>query len=118
MHSTYQQQTFQYDPCRVTLFKHGDRKHVKMSYPVHPGIFSEIETGTFTYHFNLNNEIIRIIGKGSHWPHPHEWLKRTNGNQWVYYSTGGYTGVFETTGEYYLIFGCSRHILKFCSLRP
>ena len=24
------------------------------------------------------------------------------GNDWVYYSTGGYTGVFEATGEYYL----------------
>jgi len=24
------------------------------------------------------------------------------GNDWIYYSTGGYTGVFEATGEYYL----------------
>jgi radical SAM superfamily enzyme YgiQ (UPF0313 family) len=29
-------------------------------------------------------------------------LKRTAGNDWNYYSTGGYTGVFEATGEYYL----------------
>lgn len=33
---------------------------------------------------------------------PHEWLKRTKGNDWVYYSTGGYAGVFEAIGEYYL----------------
>jgi len=36
------------------------------------------------------------------WTHPHEWLKRRCSNDWVYYSTGGYTGVFEATGEYYL----------------
>lgn len=73
-----------------------------MSFPVHCGIFSELEMEHFTFHFNLNNEIIRTQRKGNSWAHPHEWLKRTMGNNWVYYSTGGYTGVFEATGEYYL----------------
>ena len=36
------------------------------------------------------------------WPDPQEWLKRTVGNDWIYYSTGGYAGVFEAIGEYYL----------------
>lgn len=73
-----------------------------MSFPVHCGVFSELETDLFVFHFNLNNEIIRAKRKGDCWRHPHEWLKRTVGNDWVYYSTGGYTGVFEATGEYYL----------------
>ena len=82
--------------------KQGDTRYTKTSYPVRFGQYLEIETDLATFHFNLNREIIRIIGKGVHWPHPQEWLKRTAGNDWIYYSTGGYTGVFETTGEYYL----------------
>lgn len=53
-------------------------------------------------HFNLNHQLIRLIGTQRDWPHPQEWLKRTIGNDWIYYSTGGYAGVFETTGEFYL----------------
>ena len=49
-------------------------------------------------HFDLNHQPIRLIGKQKSWPHPQEWLKRTIGDDWLYYSTGGYTGVFETTG--------------------
>ena len=73
-----------------------------MSFPVHCGVYSELEMDPFIFHFNLNNEIIRAKRKNGSWSHPHEWLKRTMGNDWVYYSTGGYTGVFEATGEYYL----------------
>ncbi len=98
----YPEQHFLLDNFSATLFKRGDKSYTKASYPVRTGIYSEIETDDYTYHFNLNSEIIRIIGRTADWPHPHEWLKRTTGNDWVYYSTGGYTGVFETTGEYYL----------------
>ncbi|MBW1635586.1 MAG: radical SAM domain-containing protein [Deltaproteobacteria bacterium] len=73
-----------------------------MSFPIHCGHFTEIETDSIILHFNLNGEIIRARGKGMEWTHPHEWLKRRCSNDWVYYSTGGYTGVFEATGEYYL----------------
>lgn len=94
--------TFVSDNARITLQKQGSSKYTKMSYPVFTGIFTEVETKQHLLHFNLNNEIIRARGKGSNWPHPHEWLKRNMGNDWIYYSTGGYTGVFEATGEYYL----------------
>jgi hypothetical protein len=98
----YPEHRYQFNNCRLQLFTHGEIRYTKASYPVRTGIYSELETTDFTYHFNLNAEIIRIIGKTADWPHPHEWLKRTAGNDWIYYSTGGYTGVFETTGEYYL----------------
>ena len=87
---------------RITLFKKGATAYSKMSFPIHCGIYSEIETKDYVFQFNLNSEIFRAKGKGRDWAHPHEWLKRTSGNDWVYYSTGGYTGVFEATGEYYL----------------
>ncbi len=73
-----------------------------MSFPVHCGVFTEIVSKEAVFHFNLCGEIIRAKGKGDEWGHPHEWLKRTKGNDWIYYSTGGYAGVFEATGEYYL----------------
>ena len=87
---------------RITLLKKGSTAYSKMSFPIHCGIYNEIETKDFIFQFNLNGEIFRAKSKGREWAHPHEWLKRTPGNDWVYYSTGGYTGVFEATGEYYL----------------
>ncbi len=87
---------------RITLLKNGHTAYSKMSFPIHCGIYNEIETKEFIFQFNLNGEIFRAKSKGREWAHPHEWLKRTPGNDWVYYSTGGYTGVFEATGEYYL----------------
>jgi hypothetical protein len=90
------------DNLKITLNKKGCAEYAKMSFPTHCGIYNEIETKDFIFQFNLNDEILRAKGKGRDWAHPHEWLKRTQGNDWVYYSTGGYTGVFEATGEYYL----------------
>jgi radical SAM superfamily enzyme YgiQ (UPF0313 family) len=94
--------TFASDCLKITLEKLGSTAYTKMSYPVHCGIYNEIETKDFVFHFNLNREILRARGKGREWAHPHEWLKRSQGDDWIYYSTGGYTGVFEATGEYYL----------------
>lgn len=94
--------TFVADNLRITLHKEGSRRYNRMSYPIHSGLFTEVETRDFLLHFNLNDEIVRAKGKGREWPHPHEWLKRNMGNDWIYYSTGGYTGVYEATGEYYL----------------
>lgn len=90
------------DKLKITLGKTGSSIYTKMSFPVHCGLYNEIETHDFIFQFNLNGEIFRAKGKGRDWAHPHEWLKRTQGNDWIYYSTGGYTGVFEATGEYYL----------------
>ena len=88
--------------CRIELFRRGLRGYEKASYPTRSGVYHSIETAQGSMHFNLNHEIIRLTGKGRDWPHPQEWLKRTIGNDWIYYSTGGYTGVYETTGEFYL----------------
>ncbi len=93
---------FTSNTCRITLHKKGNSDYAKLSYPTHCGVFTEITTDSFVLHFNLSGEILRAKGKGEEWGHPHEWLKRTKGNDWVYYSTGGYAGVFEAIGEYYL----------------
>lgn len=86
----------------ICLDMAGSSVYTKISYPVRYGIFNEIRTPDHLLHFNLNNEIIRAVGRTRQWIHPNEWLKRTPGNDWIYYSNGGYTGVFEAVGEYYL----------------
>ncbi len=95
-------EVFRRKDIRITLDKLGADQYAKVSYPQRYGVFSEIETTDAILRFNLNHEIVHLRGKGREWPHPQEWLKRTMGNDWIYYSTGGYTGVFEATGEYYL----------------
>ena len=73
-----------------------------MSYPLRYGCFAEVRTPEYIYQFNLNGEIKFIAGLGKDWPDPSEWLKRSVANDWVYYSTGGYSGVYEAFGEYYV----------------
>jgi hypothetical protein len=86
----------------IELFRRGLNRYQKTSYPARSGIYHSIETAEARMDFNLNHEIIRLAGRDRNWPHPQEWLKRTLANDWIYYSTGGYTGVYETTGEFYL----------------
>lgn len=87
---------------RITLNRRGADEYTKISFPLKYGIYSEIETSDAILQFNLNHEIIRAKGRDRKWIQPSEWLKRSMGNDWIYYSTGGYAGVFEATGEYYL----------------
>jgi len=95
--------TVQLQNFKISLGIHGSKKYAKVSYPIRYGFFSEIEYSDYLFQFNLNGEVKYISSTGSDWPHPAEWLKRTCGNDWVYYSTGSYyAGVFDLFGEYYL----------------
>ena len=88
---------------RIALNREGSRKYLKSSHPVRYGRDSEIEYGNYRFQFNLRGGVKHICGTGPEWPHPAEWLKRTIGNDWVYYSTGSYySGVVDLFGEYYL----------------
>jgi hypothetical protein len=91
-----QTESFEGDGFRITLNKRGENTHVKQRRPVKYGLYSEIETESALLQFNLNDEIIRAEGRGTTWPSDLEYLKRTAGNDWVYYSTGGYAGSWET----------------------
>ena len=93
---------FQIDALDITLEKEGAQSFSKVSYPIRYGRFSEIRTSEYTFQFNRSNEIKYIQGRNGLWPHPNEWFKRTLSNDWIYYSTGGYKGVFSLFGEYYL----------------
>ncbi|RJP85257.1 MAG: hypothetical protein C4518_16680 [Desulfobacteraceae bacterium] len=99
---TCQTKTYQIDDLQVIPEKQGADHYVKISYPFRYGRFSEIKSGNYTFQFNLNGEIKSIQGRGIGWLDAAEWLKRTAGNDWVYFAAGGYTGAFDFTGEYYV----------------
>ena len=80
----------------------GANQYSKVSYPLRYGHYSEIRRREYIYQFNLNGEIKFITGRGPEWPDPSEWLKRTVSNDWLYYSSGGYSGTKEYSGEYYV----------------
>jgi len=86
----------------LTLDKAGAKRFAKASYPIRYGRFSEIKSPEHLFQFNLNGEIKYIRGLGNNWPHPAEWLKRTDGNDWVFYSIAGYHRILDSLGEYYL----------------
>ena len=94
----------QLDDLRICIDKRGSLEFSKVSYPIRYGRFAEIATSEYIYQFNLNGEIKYVRGRNHDWPHPSEWLKRTVANDWIYYSTGGYSGVYDVLGEYYLPF--------------
>lgn len=89
----------------ISVEKQGPRKISKASFPLRYGKYSEIKTADYEFVFNLNGEIKFIRGTSVNWPHPAEQLKRTDGNDWVYYSVGdesGDKGIISWMGEYYL----------------
>ena len=92
---------YEVDDLIITPEKQGAERFGTFSYPVRYGHLSEIRTSAYTFQFNLDGEIKFIEGKGNGWPYPAEWLKRTAGNDWVYYSAGDYKGIHDLLGEYY-----------------
>jgi len=89
----------------ISVEKQSPAKISKASFPLRYGKYSEIKTSEYEFRFNLNGEIKFIRGLNVNWPHPAEQLKRTDGNDWVYYSVGddsSENGINSWLGEYYL----------------
>lgn len=86
----------------IVIEKRGSRDYAKVSYPLRYGCFSEIISPDVVCQFGLNGELRFLQGRGPNWPHPAEWLKRSAGGDWVYYSAGEYREIFDLFGEYYV----------------
>lgn len=89
----------------ICVEKQGPAAVIKERFPLRYGKYSEIKTPDYEFRFNLNGEIKFVRGLNVNWPHPAEQLKRTDGNDWVYYSVGdvsGENGIKSWLGEYYL----------------
>jgi hypothetical protein len=94
-------ESYTFADLEITVGRQGADRFQKMSFPIRYGKFCEVKTAQYLFEFNLKAEIRYIRGLGRSWPHPAEWLKRTDANDWVFYSTGGYAGVIDVLGEYY-----------------
>ncbi|KIX14819.1 radical SAM protein [Dethiosulfatarculus sandiegensis] len=85
------------------LEKQGPLKYLRKPALEPMGKYSLIRTPFYEFYFNLKAEIKFIRGITSTWPHPAAFLKRTDGNDWVFYSVGiGGAPVRSWLGEYYL----------------
>lgn len=97
---------YQLNNYEISIEKQFARDIIKASFPLRYGKYSAIKTSEYEFLFNLNGEIKFIRGLNlKSWPHPAEQLKRTDGNDWVYYSVGDDSsdkGVIAWLGEYYL----------------
>ena len=85
---------YQLNDLEITLDRQGANRFTKASYPIRYGRYCEIKTKDYLFEFNLNGEIKFIRGLNQNWPHPAEWLKRTDANDWVFYSTGGFSTLY------------------------
>ncbi len=94
--------SYQLNDLKITLNKQGANRFAKTSYPVRYGRFAEVQTPEYLFEYNLKSEIKTIRGLTPNWPHPAEWLKRTDANDWVFYSVARYHRLLSFLGEYYL----------------
>ncbi len=97
--------SFHQNNFAISIEKQSPGKITKQSFPLRYGKYTEIRTSEYEFVFNLNGEIKFIRGLHAKWPHPAEQLKRTQGNDWVYYCVGdesGDKGIVSWLGEYYL----------------
>ncbi|MCF8034811.1 MAG: radical SAM protein [Desulfarculaceae bacterium] len=95
--------SFRVKNLAISIDKQGAGDYAKATYPIRFGKYSEIRTPDYEFHFNQKGEIRFIRGLGMGWRHPGELLKRTDGNDWVYYSLGSVgERIKDLLGEYYL----------------
>ena len=94
--------SYRLNDLKITIDKQGANRYTKASYPVRYGRFCEVKTPQYLFQYNLSGEIKTIRGLNRNWPHPAEWLKRTDANDWVFYSAARYHRLFSFLGEYYL----------------
>jgi hypothetical protein len=71
-------EAYRLNNLEITIDKEGANRFAKVTYPIRYGRFCEIKTADYLFQFNLNGEIKYIRGLSRDWPHPSEWLKRTD----------------------------------------
>ena len=76
----------------------------KFSFPVWYGIPVKLNWQGYEFDFNLRGSLKRLVGNLSVWPDPREVLKRTDGNDLIYYGTDGYEFSYDLIKNYYVPF--------------
>ncbi len=76
----------------------------KFSFPVWYGIPVKMNWRGYRYDFNLRGGLKRVSGGTGVWPDPQEVLKRTDGNDLIYYGVHGYESSYDLIKNYYVPF--------------
>jgi tRNA A37 methylthiotransferase MiaB len=76
----------------------------KFSFPVWYGIPVKMNWREYRYDFNLRGGLKKVSGGSRVWPDPQEILKRTDGNDLIYYGTHGYESSYDLIKNYYVPF--------------
>lgn len=80
----------------------GRNDWAKFSFPTWYGIPVKVKWQGYTFDFNLRGGLKRIGGNQSVWINPLEQLKRTDGNDLVYYGTFDYQLSYNLIKNYYV----------------
>jgi len=94
----------------------------KFSFPVWYGIPVKMNWREYRYDFNLRGGLKKVSGGPRVWPDPQEVLKRTDGNDLIYYGTHGYESSYDLIKNYYVpfngIYDCDLFVEKPLEGRP
>lgn len=74
----------------------------KAGFPVRYGEHGRVTTPELVVDVDRGGRVRFVQGRGELWPDPLEYLKRTDGDDWVYYSLGEYADLESIYGERYL----------------
>ena len=94
----------------------------KFSFPVWYGIPVKMNWREYRYDFNLRGGLKKVSGGPRVWPDPQEVLKRTDGNDLIYYGIHGYESSYDMIKNYYVpfngIYDCDLFVEKPLEGRP
>lgn len=75
----------------------------KFSFPVWYGVLVKVNWRGYEFDFNLRGSLKRLAGRRDVWPDPRDVLKRTEGNDFIYYGTDdGYDAGYDLIKNYYV----------------
>jgi len=95
---------YQIEDMEITLDCAGRDDWGKFSFPVRYGIHEKVKWNGYEFDFNLRGGLKRLTSNLSVWPDPREMLKRTDGDDLIYYGTDGYESSYDLIKNYYVPF--------------
>jgi len=92
------------DDIDIIFGQQGRKDWGKYTFPVVYGLPIKVKWNKYEYDFNLRNTLKRISGRPPSWPNQLEQLKRTAGNDYIYYGIFGYEATYYMIKNYYVPF--------------
>ncbi len=96
-------QRYELEDLEIIFDRAGRNDWGKFSFPVWYGIPVKVSWRGYEFDFNLRGALKRITGGRTVWPDPGEILKRTDGDDFIYYyGADGYSAAYDLIKNYYV----------------